>query len=417
MSTPTESYKELQTSVTRTFEQLRRDRNLGVVYLLLAGVSAWALTGHDGTGTFNLDGGRSFGVAPTPLAWVVAGSLAVLGGVQLARGFGRWQSAVLAAVSVAFLFSLLAWAAAPKGFAFVGMLTQSITFSTPFIFGALAGIMCERSGVVNIAIEGMLLAGAFTSVFVGSLTTFWVGVLAAMVVSALFAWLLAWLSIRFKVDQVIVGFFINFFVGGLTAFLDNRILQKNQTYNHVATLKPLKIPVLHSIPVIGPVLFVQTWFVYVGFALVFFLAWAFKGTRWGLRTRAVGEHPRAADTLGVNVNRMRYRNVITAGAIAGFGGSWFTANVGQFRENITSGKGFIALAVVIVGRWTPIGALCGALAFGFFDALQAKLGFLKTGIPGEFIEMTPYLATIIVVAGFAGRTRPPKASGQPYESQ
>jgi len=297
------------------------------------------------------------------------------------------------------------------------MLTQSITFSTPFIFGALAGIMCERSGVVNIAIEGMLLAGAFTSVFVGSLTTFWVGVLAAMVVSALFAWLLAWLSIRFKVDQVIVGFFINFFVGGLTAFLDNRILQKNQTYNHVATLKPLKIPLLHSIPVIGPVLFVQTWFVYVGFALVFFLAWAFKGTRWGLRTRAVGEHPRAADTLGVNVNRMRYRNVITAGAIAGFGGSWFTANVGQFRENITSGKGFIALAVVIVGRWTPIGALCGALAFGFFDALQAKLGFLKTGIPGEFIEMTPYLATIIVVAGFAGRTRPPKASGQPYESQ
>jgi len=417
MSTPTETYQTFQQSVVRSFEQVRRDRNLGIVYLILAGIAAWAFTGHDGTATFNLDHGRSFGIAATPLAWIVAGSLAVLGGVQLARGFGRWQSAVLTVVAVSFLLSLLAWAAAPKGFSLVGMLTQAITFSTPLVFGALAGIMCERSGVVNIAIEGLLLNGAFTSALVGSVTTFWVGVLAAMVTSALFAWLLAWLAIRFKVDQVIVGFFLNFFIAGLTAFLDNRILGPNPGYNGVKTLKPLKVPFLHTLPVIGPILFVQTWFVYVAFALVAMLAWAFRSTRWGLRTRAVGEHPRAADTLGVNVNRMRYRNVIAAGMIAGFGGSWFTANVGRFREDITNGKGFIALAVVIVGRWTPIGALCGALAFGFFDALQDKLGFLKTGIPGEFIGMTPYIATIIVVAGFAGRTRAPKASGQPYESQ
>jgi simple sugar transport system permease protein len=285
------------------------------------------------------------------------------------------------------------------------------------VFGALTGIVCERSGIVNIAIEGLLLNGAFTCVLVGSVTTFWLGVLAAMITTAMFAWLLVWLSIRFKVDQVIVGFFLNFFIGGLTAFLDNRILQKDQTYNNVRTLKALKIPFLHTIPVVGPILFTQTIFVYVGFAMVALLAWAFKRTKWGLRTRAVGEHPRAADTLGVDVNKMRYRNVIGAGLIAGFGGSWFIANVGRFREGMTDGKGFIALALVIVGRWNPVGAFAGALTFGFFDALQQKLGFLKTGIPGEFIQMTPYLATIIVVAGFAGRTRPPKAAGQPYESQ
>jgi simple sugar transport system permease protein len=415
--TPTATYTGFQQTVVRSFEQLRRDRNLGVVYLLLAVITAWAFTGHSGAGTFNLDHGRSFAVAATPLAWVVAVFLAALGGVQLIRGLGRWQSAGLAAAGVLFIFSLLAWAAAPKGFAFVGMLTQAITFSTPLIFGALSGIMCERSGVVNIAIEGLLLNGAFTSALVGSVSTFWLGVLVAMITSALFGWLLAWLAIRFKVDQVIVGFFINFFIAGLTAFLASRILSKNPGYNGVDTLKAWKIPGLHSIPVIGPILFEQTVFVYVAFALVAFLAWAFKSTRWGLRTRAVGEHPRAADTLGVNVNRLRYRNVIAAGAIAGFGGSWWTANVGSFTKDITNGRGFIALAVVIVGRWTPVGALAGALTFGFFDALKDKLGFLNTGIPSEFIGMTPFIATIIVVAGFAGRTRPPKASGQPYESQ
>ena len=417
MSTPTEIYKDLQHSVGRSFEQIRRARNLGIVYLILAGIAAWVFTGHGGTATFNLDGGRSFGVAATPLAWLVAGPLAVLGGIQLFRGLGKWQTAALAAAAVVFVFSLLAWAAAPRSFAFVGMLSQSITFSTPLIFGALAGILCERSGVVNIAIEGMLLNGAFTSALVGSITTFWVGVAAAMITSALFAWLLAWLAIRFKVDQVIIGFFLNFFIAGLTAFLDNRILGTNPGYNGVDTLKPLKIPLLHRIPVIGPIFFTQTVFVYAAFIVVAFLAWAFRSTRWGLRTRAVGEHPKAADTLGVNVNRMRYHNVIAAGAIAGFGGSWFTANVGRFREDITDGRGFIALAVVIVGRWSPVGALSGALVFGLFDALKDKLGFLKTGIPSEFIGMTPYIATIIVVAGFAGRSRAPKASGQPYESQ
>ncbi|MCU1399634.1 MAG: transporter permease [Acidimicrobiales bacterium] len=417
MSTPTEVYRDAQLAVGRSLEQIKRSRNLGIVYLILAAITAWRLTSHAGTATFNLSGGHSFGVAATPLAWVVAGSLAVMGGVQLARGLGKWQTAALAAVAVVFIFTLLAWAAAPNSFAFVGMLSQGVTYSAPLIFGAMAGIMCERSGVVNIAIEGLLLSGAFTSALVGSVVNFWVGVGAAMVVAALFAWFLAWLAIRFKVDQVIVGFFINFFVLGLTSFLGNRILAVDEAYNQVRTLVPWKIPGLHSIPVIGPILFEQTIFVYIAFALVAFLAWAFAKTRWGLRTRAIGEHPRAADTLGVNVNQLRYRNVIAAGAVAGFGGSWWTANVGRFNENITNGRGFIALAVVIVGRWSPAGALAGALVFGFFDAMEAKLSFLNTGIPGEFVQMLPYLATIIVVAGFVGRSRAPRAAGQAYDSQ
>ncbi|HRD99788.1 MAG TPA: ABC transporter permease, partial [Ilumatobacteraceae bacterium] len=318
---------------------------------------------------------------------------------------------------VLFIMSFLAWAAAGGRFAFVGMLAQMVKFATPLVFGALAGILCEKSGVVNIAIEGMLLQGAFTSVLVGSLTAFWVGVVAAMVVGALFAWLLAWLAIRFKVDQVIVGFFLNFLILGLTSFLDGRVLSKNPHYNNVTTVRPWNVPLLERIPVIGAIFFRQTIYVYIAYIAVFFLAWAFAKTRWGLRTRAVGEHPKAADTLGVNVNRTRYRNVIMAGALAGFGGSWYIADIGKFRENMVGGRGFIALAVVIIGRWSPIGALAGATTFGFFIALQDKLGILKTGLPSEFVAMLPYIATIVVVAGVGGKSRAPKAAGQPYESQ
>ena len=400
-----------------SFEDRRHARNLGITYLVLASLAALVLTRHEGIATFNLDAGRSFGLAAQPLAWMAAGSLAVLGGVQLWRGFGRWTNTVLALASITMFMSFLAWAAAGREFSFVGMLASGVTFSTPLIFGACAGIMCERSGVINIAIEGLLLNGAFTAALVGSVTSFWTGVLAAMVVSALLAWLLAWLAIRFKVDQVIVGFFINFFVLGLTSFLSSRVMAEHPEYNDVPTLKTWKIPLLERIPVLGQILFRQTVFVYVAYVVVAAFTWMLFRTRWGLRTRAAGEHPKAADTLGINVIRLRYRNVILAGAIAGFGGAWWTATVGRFNENITAGKGFIALAVVIVGRWHPVGALCAALLFGLFDSVADKLSLLNTGLPSEFIKMTPYLMTIVVVCGFVGKSRAPKAAGQPYESQ
>jgi ABC-type uncharacterized transport system permease subunit len=400
-----------------SFEQRRHARNLGFTYLVLAGVAAAVLSRHAGVARFNLDAGRSFGLSAQPVGWFTAGALAVVAGIQLWRGFGRWTNVVLALATITMFMSFLAWAAAGREFSFVGMLASGVTFSTPLIFGACAGIICERSGVVNIAIEGLLLNGAFTSTLVGSIAGFWVGVGAAMVVSGMLAWLLAWLSIRFKVDQVIVGFFINFFVLGLTSFLSSRVLTDNPDYNDVSTLRAWKIPLLERIPIIGQIAFRQTVFVYAAVLLVVVLTWFMYNTRWGLRTRAVGEHPKAADTLGVNVNMLRYRNVIIGGAIAGFGGSWWTATVGRFNENITAGKGFIALAVVIVGRWNPVGALCAALLFGLFDSVSDKLSLLNTGIPSEFIKMTPYLATIVVVCGFVGRSRGPKASGQPYDSQ
>jgi general nucleoside transport system permease protein len=415
------------TATPLTFEERRHARNIGIAYLVLAGLTAIFLTRHSGTATFNLDAGRSFGLPAQPLAWFVASSLAVVAGVQLWRGFGKWTNTVLAMASLLIFMSFLAWAAAGRQFSFIGMLASAVTFSTPLIFGACAGIMCERSGIVNIAIEGLLLNGAFTSALVGSVASgwpgmgpksgFWIGVLAAMITSALFAWLLAWLAIRFKVDQVIVGFFINFFVLGLTSFLSSRVLTENPDYNDTPTLGAWKIPLLERIPVLGQILFRQTVFVYGAYVLVVVFTWFLFRTKWGLRTRAVGEHPRAADTLGVNVLRLRYRNVIMAGAIAGFGGSWWTATLGRFNENITNGRGFIALAVVIVGRWHPVGALSAALLFGLFDSVADKLSLLNTGIPSEFIKMTPYLMTIVVVAGFVGRSRGPKAAGQPYESQ
>ena len=410
-----------------TFEERRHARNLGISYVVLAGITALFLTRHEGTATFNLDAGRSFGLPAQGLGWFVAAALAVTAGIQLWRGYGKYTNVVLAMASILVFMSFLSWAAAGRSFSFIGMLASAVTFSTPLIFGACAGIMCERSGVVNIAIEGLLLSGAFTSALVGSIAAgwpglgdksgFWVGVVAAMIASALLAWLLAWLAIRFKVDQVIVGFFINFFVLGLTSFLSSRVLTENPDYNDTPTLGAWKIPLLERIPVLGQILFQQTVFVYGAMVLVVVFTWFLFRSKWGLRTRAVGEHPRAADTLGINVLRLRYRNVILAGAIAGFGGSWWTATIGRFNENITNGRGFIALAVVIVGRWHPVGALSAALLFGLFDSVADKLSLLNTGLPSEFIKMTPYLMTIVVVAGFVGRSRGPRAAGQPYESQ
>ena len=403
-------------STTRTPDEKKRARNIGITYLVAAVVCAVVFAqGEGGTATFNLGDDGSIGVAAIPLAWISAVILAALGGMQILRSGTKWTSAALGAGAFLFVFTFMAWAAAGSSFSLTGTLHDSIKMATPLILGALAGILCERSGIINIAIEGMLLAGAFTSALVGSITNLYIGILAAMVVSMLLALLLAWLAIRFHVDQVIVGFAINFFVLGLTSFLDTRVLTKNPDLNGVTTVKEWHVPILSDIPVLGPILFEQTFYVYAAIGLVFLIGWALFSTRWGLRTRAVGEHPKAAGTLGINVIRRRYINVAMAGMVAGFGGSWWTADVGRFNANITNGRGFIALAVVIVGRWNPFGALLAALMFGFADALALKFTFLGTSIPGEFLEMAPFLVTLIVVASFGRGARPPKALGQIYE--
>jgi len=405
-------------SVTQTPEQAKRSRNTGIAYFIAAAITIVVFArGEGGTSTFGLGDDSSFSVASVPLAWIAAVSLAVLGGVQIMRGTGKWTNALIAAAGLLFVFTFMAWAAAGAQFSLTGTLHDSLKAATPLVLGALGGIMCERSGIINIAIEGMLLGGAFTSAVVGSIFNLWVGIAAAMVVGSLLALLLAWLSIRFQVDQVIVGFAINFFVLGLTSFLDSRVLTKNPEYNGVRTVSEWKVPLLSDIPVIGPILFEQTFYVYVALVLVGIIGWALFKSKWGLRTRAVGEHPEAAGTVGIDVIRRRYYNLAIAGAIVGFGGSWWTADVGRFNENITNGRGFIALAVVIVGRWNPFGALLAALLFGFADAIALKFSFLGTGIPSEFLEMSPFLVTLIVVASFGRGARPPNALGKHYEQK
>jgi ABC-type uncharacterized transport system permease subunit len=281
----------------------------------------------------------------------------------------------------------------------------------------MAGLICERSGVINIAIEGQLLAGAFIAGVVASLTsnTTW-GLLSAPIAGALISLLLAIFAVKFSIDQVILGFVINVLVIGITNFLYKKLLIPYQdTWNSGPVFSPLEIPILSNIPIIGPVFFYQTIIVYLMYAVIIAIHFSLFRTRWGLRTRAVGEHPTAADSVGINVNALRFKNVIISGLVAGLGGAYFTIGaVGAFGKEMTAGKGFIALAALIFGRWNPVGAVLAALLFGFTDNLQGILSITGTPIPSEFMLMAPYIVTIIVVSGFVGRVRAPAADGIPY---
>ncbi|MFV1999074.1 MAG: ABC transporter permease, partial [Acidimicrobiia bacterium] len=266
-----------------------------------------------------------------------------------------------------------------------------------------------------IAIEGQLLTAAFVGTIVGSAWGIWAGLVGAILTGGLLGAVLAVLAIRYRVDQIIAGVVINIFALGLTSFLARRVLSEAQDLNSPGKFSSFKIPVLGDIPVIGPMFFDHNLFVYGTFLLVVVIHFGLFYTRWGLRSRSVGEHPEAADTVGINVYRMRYLNVILGGFLAGFGGAFFTlAQVSRFEENLTAGIGYIGLAAMIFGRWMPIGVLGAGLVFGFARAMQQKLGILGTPIPSEFLSMTPYIVTIIVVAGVVGRARPPAADGQPY---
>lgn len=331
-----------------------------------------------------------------------------------ARKTPLWLMALFAVIV---LIAFLTWAAAGAAIPVPGLLLGTIGLAAPLIFGALGGVISERSGVVNIAIEGQLLAGAFSSAVVASITgSPWAGLVAAVIAGVLVSFILAAFSIKYLVDQVIVGVVLNVLVIGLTSFLFSTLLAPNAALlNSPPRFPRLPIPLLGEIPLIGPIFFRQTIIIYFMYIAVFLVWFAMYKTRWGLRTRAVGEHPKAADTVGINVTSRRFWNVSLAGAIAGFGGAFFTlGSVGAFNKEMTAGAGFIALAAVIFGRWDPIRATLAALLFGFASNLQSVLSIIGSPVPSEFMLMLPYVVTIFAVAGLVGASRAPAADGVPY---
>ncbi|MGD1994593.1 MAG: ABC transporter permease [Anaerolineae bacterium] len=352
---------------------------------------------------------------------------AFLGGWQLARGFER-INVILGIVAVVFVLSFLTWAARGRSLNFTGLLGSSLLRAVPIALAALSGVICERCAVINIAIEGMMLTGAFTSALMGSVAAnVWMwpgwlsmifGLLAGLLSGAVLGLLLAVLAVRFKIDQIIAGTAINILGTGITSFLSARILAEFQQLNNPGIFPRMSVPLLSKIPVIGPVFFEQNPLVYTLFILMTLVHIILFFTRWGLRTRAVGEHPRAADTLGINVFKNRYINVTVGGMVAGLGGAFLIlGSVGRFDELMTAGKGFIGLAAMIFGKWMPFGAFGAALIFGFADALQTKLAILEVPVPSQFLLMAPYLVTMVVLAGVVGEAVPPAADGEPYEKQ
>lgn len=404
-----------------------RARRGGVIYLGL-GVLAAVLFGtlaHAGVDA-RFAAGTTASSASLPIpaqpGAIGFGLLCALAGAALlpARA-SRWFGWLTALALTAFLLSFLCWQLSvnpglnvlPLGD--VG--ASTVRGATPLVFGALGGVLCERTAVINVAIEGQLLTGAFAGALFGTVfASIWLGLLAAAVGGVLISALLAVLAVRYLVDQVVLGVVLNLFALGLTGFLFTQLMQPNaDKYNFPPILSSWNVPLLSKIPLVGPTLFQQNALVYVAILLVVAVHFGLFHTRWGLRTRAVGEHPTAADTVGIRVRGMRYRNVLLAGVIAGIGGAYLTlGGVGGFNQNMTNGRGYIALAALIFGRWSPGGATLAALLFGFIGAIASALTSINSAIPSEFLNMLPYIVTMIAVAGLVGRVRAPAADGKPY---
>jgi simple sugar transport system permease protein len=341
----------------------------------------------------------------------------------LSGAVGLWErqerlADSLLGVCIALIFpGVLIAAAAGSQTNALTMLAETLRLGTPLVLGALAGIYAERVGVVNIAIEGMMLMGAAFGFAVFAFTgSFVAGISAALTMGAISALLHALLSVTFKTDQIISGTVINILAIGITSYLRRTFLVDlpggRETLPRMGEILGLGNlpPIIDS----KPIFFAMLLLVPITHLVLF-------STRWGLRMRAVGENPRAADTVGINVYRTRYFNLLISGLIAGLGGAWFSLEtVGNFDDGMTAGKGFIALAAMIFGKWTPFGALGGAMLFGFAEALGLRFQLLRVEIfgwpvPVQFLQILPYITTMIVLAGVIGRATPPAAIGQPYE--
>jgi simple sugar transport system permease protein len=325
-----------------------------------------------------------------------------------------WLSMLFGATA---LVALLGWLAAGNTVPVAFILGSALVLAVPIMLGAMGGIMSERVGVVNIAIEGQLLTGAFMAAVVSTLTGNQIlGIVSAMITAALFSAVLAVFAVRFLAQQIIVGVVLNVLAIGITNFLYQQwVTEDESATNSPGTLPIISIPYLGDIPVIGPVLFQNRITVFLAIGIVIVLWFVLFKTKLGLRARAVGENPLAADTVGINVGRTRFWWVTLGGLLAGLGGAALTiGSSGSFGREMSGGLGFIALAVVILGRWHPGYATAAALLFGFSIILRIWGGQVSPGIPSNFITMVPYLVTLIAVVGFVGRSRPPAADGIPY---
>ncbi len=324
--------------------------------------------------------------------------------------FRRWWITILVTLLI---FIALIWGIITGPDVTTAVLASTLRHSTPLVLGALCGLLGERSGVINIGIEGQMLMSAFVGFIVNVYTgNLYIAVMAGILTGAFMGLMLAFMAVTLKIDQIIGGTVLNILAIGLTGYFYLAAETKGK-------IQPIPLGPLADIPIIGPVLFNNPPITYTTIILVFVVQYVLFYTRWGLRTRSVGEHPRAADTVGINVFTTRYVNVVMGGAIAGLAGAFLTLEaVGSFERLMTNGRGFIALAVMIFGKWTPLGAWGAALLFGFFSALQTQIQFTgNIDIPHQFIGMLPYLLTIVVLAGFGGRARPPAADGIPYEKE
>lgn len=357
-------------------------------------------------------------VLPVGGTYMAAGIVALIAaGLQLrAPSNPAWRKH-LALFVFAVVFAVLTGILGGKQPSLVGMLLATVSFALPIVFAGLAAILSERSGVMNIGIEGIILLGACATAIGGSLLGSPIaGIAVGVVAGSLLGLLLAVLAIRYHVDQVIAGTVLNLAAAGITTFIYTRILQVKPELNDPGLVGATPIPVLSDIPIIGPALFSSSFFLYTGFVLIVVLQFAIYRTRWGLRLRAVGENPQAAATIGIDVLKIRYRALVAGGAVAGFAGAYLVVvSTGSFQIGMSAGIGFIGLAAMIFGGWKPVGVAGAALVFGFARSAESRLGTVGVDVPTVFLSILPYVVTIIVVAGLVGRVRGPAAVGQPYE--
>lgn len=428
--TQTQSHPDSNLTLVEKVEspQARAQRlSVGVLVTLLGVILLFMAFTTNETGRIALSDALADVKLPTievpGLATVLVASLLVLGagiGYLTGRIHGRLRTALAVIAGVGVLVGFLVWAAASSNlpFTLTSQLNLTLEYATPLFFGVLGGVLAERAGVVNIAIEGMFLTSAFAASLTYSITkSFIAALIAAAIAGLLMAGVLALFTLRYLVDHVIIGVVINLLATGLTGFIYQQLVAKNPSeYSSVTPMLPLSIPGLRDIPFLGPILFSLrplTYLAFIAVPLVWFLIFR---TKWGLRVRSVGEHPHAADTVGINVIWTKASAVLLGGIFAGLGGAYFTiGSVGAFQDNNpTAGYGFIALAAVIMGRWHPILGAFVALFFGFCRALAQTTKLMALPIPGDFIEMLPYLATVIAVAGLVGRVRAPAADGDHF---